>query len=234
MNQQKAAGLGERLRRLVAAVHGGNMNAAARDVGVAQPTIRRIIEGEQEKGPRADVVQSIARYYNISLDWLMSGAGDEPRILKEPSILPLAEELRWRNLVSHLELPQPAAYILLAQPSRSLGLWSLDHAPETPPVGTEPYKKFVAAWRYELLACITWLELLIDTVGLEGAQKFIKRNATALALGDLSVAEELVKHDRVTDDDVSVAIERSQYAAGFSPELSAERAGRKAPARKKR
>jgi transcriptional regulator with XRE-family HTH domain len=55
------------------------MNAAAKAVGVAQPTIRRIVEGEVGN-PRADVLLGICRFYGASMDWLAVGVGEAPQV----------------------------------------------------------------------------------------------------------------------------------------------------------
>jgi len=91
--------LGKRLRSLVEQVHAGSVNAAARDLGVAQQTLGRIIDGTVEN-PRSRLLQKVAEFYGVSIDWLLTGEGAPPQY--DPAE-PTSDMARWRGLINSLE-----------------------------------------------------------------------------------------------------------------------------------
>jgi transcriptional regulator with XRE-family HTH domain len=69
--------LASRVKLLVDHFHDGSVNDAAKALGVAQPTIGRILKGEVTQ-PRVQLIQRMATLYGASLDWLLAGTGDPP------------------------------------------------------------------------------------------------------------------------------------------------------------
>ena len=67
--------IARRVRLLVDISHRGSVNAAARDSGVPQRTLARIVDGSVVN-PRADVLRSLATFYGVTLDWLVQGRGE--------------------------------------------------------------------------------------------------------------------------------------------------------------
>jgi transcriptional regulator with XRE-family HTH domain len=96
-----------RVRALVDKVHGGKVNAAATDIGIAQSTLAQIVSGEV-KNPRANALAAIAGHYGASLDWLMAGAGARPEILDKQSD-GMRAMLKWRGIVRSMDLPEDVA-----------------------------------------------------------------------------------------------------------------------------
>jgi transcriptional regulator with XRE-family HTH domain len=71
------ATLAERLTDLVERFHAGNVNAAARAIGVPQPTLSRMASGDV-LNPRHGALSKVAAYYGTTLDYLLRGVGDPP------------------------------------------------------------------------------------------------------------------------------------------------------------
>lgn len=67
--------LQKRLRLLIDASHAGNVNVAAKDMGVCQPTLNRIVNGTTLK-PSRGVMVKIARFYGVTVEWMAGGKGD--------------------------------------------------------------------------------------------------------------------------------------------------------------
>ena len=61
-----------RVQWLIDRYHGGKVNAAARDTGVPQPTLYGIVTGSVVN-PRVDSIQKIAAFYQVGVDWLLTG-----------------------------------------------------------------------------------------------------------------------------------------------------------------
>ena len=106
--------LSSRVSQLVNRYHGGSVNAAAKDVGVPQPTLSRIVAGKVAE-PRLHALERIAGFYNVSVGWLKGDrAGGPPRLT--PWGVARVEWLRWKNLVESLNLPSPLGRALLDMP----------------------------------------------------------------------------------------------------------------------
>jgi transcriptional regulator with XRE-family HTH domain len=54
-----------------------SVNAAAKAIGIPQRTLARIVTGEMPN-PRAEVLRRIAAFYDVSVDWLLTGKGKGP------------------------------------------------------------------------------------------------------------------------------------------------------------
>lgn len=69
--------LSGRVQQLVDQMHGGSVNAAAKSIGMKQQTLARVVSGAIEN-PRAKTLEQIARFYRVTLEWLLTGAGEGP------------------------------------------------------------------------------------------------------------------------------------------------------------
>lgn len=77
-----------------------SVNAAAHAIGLTQRTLARIADGSTPH-PRSDALQKLARYYETSTDWLLTGLGESPALLKADNRdLPWSELRRWAGLRS--------------------------------------------------------------------------------------------------------------------------------------
>lgn len=69
--------LKDRIRVLVDRYWGGSVYGAARDLGIPQQTLQRIVTGET-LNPRVRVLERIAAGCDTTVDWLLTGKGPEP------------------------------------------------------------------------------------------------------------------------------------------------------------
>ena len=71
-----------------------SQSALARDSGVPQPTINRILKGTGKKGPATSTLTALAQACNVSAQWLIDGTGPMERSAKpsmaEGEFIPLA------------------------------------------------------------------------------------------------------------------------------------------------
>src|SRR5688500_5935450 len=110
--------LAGRVRQLIERFHDGSVNAAAADTGVSQPTLSRIASGKV-KNPRRPAIEQIARFYGVSVDWLVRGEGDGPdEVVRAFPVGPAtAQWLRWTRLVADLGLPAKLEKAVLDLPA---------------------------------------------------------------------------------------------------------------------
>jgi transcriptional regulator with XRE-family HTH domain len=69
--------LKERMGELIQRHHGGNVNAAAKRIRIAQPTLRDIVIGKSEN-PKRETLEKIASSYGVSVDWLLGTSAAAP------------------------------------------------------------------------------------------------------------------------------------------------------------
>src|SRR5262245_38467459 len=81
-----------RVRLLIGYYHGGSVNDAARTLGIPQRTLADIVDG-RVSNPRAVTLAAIARGFSVSIDWLVSGAGEDPDFLA-PGVRSAVPEVR--------------------------------------------------------------------------------------------------------------------------------------------
>ena len=111
MAEIEREGLALRVQGLVDRFHGGSVNAAARQAGVEQQTMRRIVLGDIQN-PRSDTLRRIADANGATIDWLLTGRGSEPegpdaaihRVIADPETVTSGGN--WLSLVKELELPE--------------------------------------------------------------------------------------------------------------------------------
>ncbi len=201
--------LSSRVRSLVDRVHGGSVNAAARDIGIAQSTLAPIAAGTVQK-PRAEALERIATFYKSTPEWLLQGAGDPPRCLKDQEYA-LAERLRWAATVGRLELSAQAAQALWAQPDEILRLWvSAPHGPAAP--GSLPAATLGDIQRHSLTAWIRMIELLESTLGTDATRACVEALATSLALSLGSIRAGIDEIAALDPDVITKACEETRLA----------------------
>lgn len=110
--------LGDRIAVLVELYHGGSVNAAAKDLAVAQQTLARAIEDRKRTGPRGSVVARLVTFYRCDAAWLLTGEGAAPRPVDgDEAKLELAK-LRWVDMVRRLDAEPKVSDGLLKLPVR--------------------------------------------------------------------------------------------------------------------
>jgi transcriptional regulator with XRE-family HTH domain len=190
------AELADRVQALVDRYHDGDVKKAAQAIGLAQPTLHRIVIGKVTN-PRLKQLNAIAAYYSrlvspVTLDWLQNGTGDPPSS-RDP-FRDRAEMLRWMDLVLQLELQGPVADSLLRLPegienaTRVLGIPWENRRQERPfppghPTGRElaPPPKLLEAVRLQYLSWTRWLEDWIEAEGVEKVWARLLKNPAAVS-----------------------------------------------------
>lgn len=72
-----------RITQLIDHEFAGSENAAAKEIGIPQPTLNRITSGQRTL-PHTSTLLKIAETFGASLDWLVNGTGRGPRCLDLP------------------------------------------------------------------------------------------------------------------------------------------------------
>lgn len=177
-----ASGLSERVRALVAAYHAGSVNAAASDIGIPQSSLARLVGG-QVTTPRLPAIQAIARYYGVSLGWLLEGEGEAPLLDLPPERLKL-NLLATRIAADDSELEQLIRG-LPNGPSWALGalLAEFPGGGEAEVFGKESRAQVPTAAE---LSCQAWrlmLDAMAQAVGYGRLRSFLGANRALLGLG---------------------------------------------------
>lgn len=164
--------LATRLRGIIDRVHEGSVRRAAQLVGIPQPTLDRIVRGAS-LNPRSDALQRLAQAYDVSIDWLLTGAGkgpDDRTLLREPL-------LKWLKIVRLLAVDESVKAALLDLPRATLnavstfGLLCLD--PDQP----QQAYKWVSAFDDEHSAWVRFFELWLTDDGVDVVSQLVTKNA---------------------------------------------------------
>jgi len=99
--------------------HDGSVNAAAKAMGVPQPTLAQLVSGEVTN-PRIDTIRRIAQHFRASEAWLISGAGDAPIVLTRNYPRAAAALLDWDALFDALVLAPADTAVLVDLPRAML------------------------------------------------------------------------------------------------------------------
>ncbi len=194
----KGRDLAHRLRRVIEALHGGSVNAAAMAIPMRQQTLAKIVSG-QAKSPRFETVQQIADYYGGSLDWWMSGKGEPPNALSKKTpprvveggqsenMIPQTEDRLWSHTVS--KLAPSSALELLLENLPSEPLWVAERAgffhayphrvvvPYPAPPAIDMLRE---ASRLHYEAWTAWLRFWIDKLGVRKTRELLEENLSAI------------------------------------------------------
>lgn len=167
-----------RVRGLVERVHGGSVNAAAKDAAVPQRTLARLVSGEVES-PRADVLQKLASYYGASLEWLMTGDGDGPRMDESSKGEFLRHSLRLRSALRELPIPSVTYENLVLASQTMTEAWLALRHTLTGVANAPANFGRVMALEQELWA--EWLELALIEQDTKAVAGWLNSNAALLA-----------------------------------------------------
>ena len=164
--------LAGRVTRLIDRVHAGNVNAAAKDMGLAQTTLAQIASGKVTN-PRTAAVERIAWFYGAGVGWLLAGEGSEPRILTANlgETIPQTEGLRWLLIVESLEGSPALTTELIYLPE---GLGQSARATFRAPPKARQIADLLEANRLHFASWIGWLRLLIDVHGVEKTRAILE------------------------------------------------------------
>ena len=104
-----ATAIRDRIRTLVTDSYGGNVRQAAAAIGLAQPTLWRLLEG---RAARLEALQAIAGHFGCGVEWIIDGRGqapagppaDAPRGSQEATAARrTGERLRWMHALRDLQ-----------------------------------------------------------------------------------------------------------------------------------
>ena len=209
ISRKRSSDLASRVQGLVDRYHGGSVNAAAAAIGVPQRSLARVAAGEVTS-PRVAILEAIARYFGVSLDWLTSGVGETP-----PVASPIGEAgsawLQWRRLVVDLALPAVSREALWHLPLAATWAWRDLCAGKQ-----EDGKRST-----ELLAQVNeaetslWLMLfrgLIESYGLERVRQALIDHPDWIRLGFNRLAMDLRAQGKIRGD-LAAPFERSNEGA---------------------
>lgn len=187
------ASLADRVTQLVEDFHGGNLSAAARDVGVLQSTLHRVASGSSPN-PTDEVVTAIADFYGVTAAWLRTGHGRSPKKQDSPW---LAEVRRWFKQLARLDLPGDVRAIL-----EDLPFATSKARTELVPSQLAKHEGFEEAGRLELSAWTQWLEAFIDAAGVYAVRDALSARAQrpVLILGASRWAIDLYKSGAIDRD----------------------------------
>lgn len=217
--------LSQQLALLVNRVHGGNRNAAARDIGVSQPTITRLLGERQgtEPNPSTEVLQKIAGFYGVTIDWLLTGKGETPVVFSEE--FPVAEQLRFSAVIRGLGLTEATAAALAALPHLTLSAVALLAGEQS--IGTPEHRaRFTRILGAEYAHHTALIELLQDMMGPDDLRTALEQSTALAWLSFNPVAAELLRKRTVSISQVMDAVESSFLGAGFSKETARARSGK--------
>jgi transcriptional regulator with XRE-family HTH domain len=89
--------LQDRVRHLIQTHHEGNVREASRALAISQATLYHLLR--DRPNPRVDLLEKIARWYDVPLEWLVSGTGPAPTLNAAPQG---PGWLQWRQLLGQL------------------------------------------------------------------------------------------------------------------------------------
>jgi len=101
-------GLAGRVKTLVDQVWSGSVNAAAKDLGVPQSTLQRVVDGAIAS-PRTNFTEAFRLGLDVSSDWLIAGVGTGPQGRDSRGRPLVAGVPRWRRAVRSLQLDNARA-----------------------------------------------------------------------------------------------------------------------------
>ncbi len=108
MHSSQELSLRERTRGLVDRIWRGSVNWAARDLGVPQSSLQRVVDGTITS-PRTHFAEAFRVGLGVSTDWLIAGVGISPGDFDEAGLPLVAGVPRWRRTVAGLTLDDSLA-----------------------------------------------------------------------------------------------------------------------------
>jgi transcriptional regulator with XRE-family HTH domain len=193
--------LASRVTTLIGRVNGGSVNAAAKAIGIPQPTLNRIASGKTVS-PRLDVVQQLASYYKVSVDWLLNGGGHQQPIDELARALVSIEWLAWRRCVDSLGLEPAVRDVVLKIPTATLVAWNHIAAQSHPKADSAAYTAARGALgevhRREVQAWTALLENLVGVFGRKMVAKDLAAGVDQARLGFNATATMMLMAKEIT------------------------------------
>ena len=93
--------LSERVQEIVGLFWDGNAKAAAKQLGIPQNTLYRIVSGETPN-PRANVLATIAKFAGTTVEYLLTGEGQGPQLIDPRGRRVSGGSHRWFRAVTAL------------------------------------------------------------------------------------------------------------------------------------
>jgi len=181
--------VGARIAALVGMSHGGNVSAAARDFGIHQQTLARILSGEVAN-PRIAALQKIARFYGSGVDYILTGEGKPPPQLPGKYGPATAGVFKWMRLVGTLKLPPDLVEAFIFLPFGLTYAWfDLLGTANRAPAGGVPESSprveslYLRAVESGLVAWTVLFEAIIGRLGLDRTREMLIERADAVRLG---------------------------------------------------
>lgn len=153
-------GLAGRVKTLVDHVWSGSVNAAAKDLGVPQSTLQRVVDGAIA-APRTNFTEAFRLGLDVSSDWLIAGVGTGPQGRDSRGRPLVAGVPRWRRAVRSLQLDDARADELSELP---YAVWRVASALS----GSEPGVSARTALSGSL---DSWSELFESLAELQGQER---------------------------------------------------------------
>jgi transcriptional regulator with XRE-family HTH domain len=170
--------LARRVRSLVESIHGGSINAAATDLGMAHPTLARIVDGRVQS-PRSDALEKIGKFYGVSADWLLTGEGKGPAPQTDANVLPQVELYRWYRVVDRIEPNAELKTVMYALPNAIRN--AVNNTPFQVGAQTQHDLRIRASYRdavaHELQGWSMLITTWLDGWGTETVRAYLGRDA---------------------------------------------------------
>lgn len=174
--------LADRVKLLIDTYWEGNVNRAAKALGIPQPTLQRIGSGKTPN-PRVKLLQQIASGCNVSTDWLLTGKGEGPPSQDEKGRYPSGSLLRWDRVVDSLGLSYEARWYLFGAALGADGLGTILVYRSS---GATDEAIVDAAWTSSELCMEAWADLVevaVAQLGAEVVRRELEANAITSAAG---------------------------------------------------
>lgn len=207
-----------RMQAVVEQFWAGNVKAAAKQLGIPQNTLYRIVSGETPN-PRANVLAKIAKFSGTTVEYLLSGEGRAPQSKDERDRFISGGSARWFRLVESL------------YPQRGGVREVLDDVPFGPTrfveilvAETDRNKRLGTGrkWREGTLqrlqaSCVeAWAELLEEAIAAFGADAIRKR----LDANEIVVAAGFTPFIRFVSRHAMSKSEAKRYLQAWEAELT--------------
>lgn len=199
----------------------GNVKAAAKQLGIPQNNLYRIVSGET-LNPRANVLAKIAKFAGSTVEYLLTGEGRGPQASDEKGRRITSGSQRWFRVVISLYPKRGGVGEFLAEvPFGPLGFVGvLLDDPSGRNAGVARRK-----WRQGLLqqvqtTCVeAWAELLEEAINVFGADAVRERLDSA----ELAVAGGFTHFARFLSDGAMSKAEKKRYVSAYEDEMTRTR-----------
>lgn len=211
--------LADRVRLLVDVGQKGSVNTAAKDIGVSQPSLNRIVNGTT-LNPSEAIIGKIAWFYGVSPKWLRTGK-DAPAWIETGTTLdsplgggpPPAELRKWSLAIYDLGLPEDVSQELTQLPFAMATLTT-----KLVPFAQQNDRGYQEAIRLSLLAWFTWLETFLRTSGTGGVSTILRKESLryAIQLSGSRVAMDLFERGGI-DVELMSALTAARFCGATNP-----------------